>query len=342
MNDPIQEITRINQERQADAIALAKHNDLLNSNTQVQETIVKSASLLVDFLSQHVSKTQVVNQLTEIGTPDALRVVEAVNDLHETLRTHENTDLSEITEVMQGVLDEVKAIPKESIVIPEQEKDIDYSDRFTSLEEAVKAVSEADKAHKTTVEAPVVNVPETSVNVEAPDLKPLSKDLQAIKKAIKDTVYPTFDSSKLEKELTKQTKLLDKILDKPVGGGGGGGGSSFVAVNGDGIPQPLNINADGELMTTSAGGGGTTDAIQNVEMINALRALLQQIAVPSWFDPTTNTLRVGTTAVTVSSGTVTTVGAVTNLTNFGTNPADVMARDISINTWANAVRSTIS
>ena len=198
MNDPIQEITRINQERQADAIALAKHNDLLNSNTQVQETIVKSASLLVDFLSQHVSKTQVVNQLTEIGTPDALRVVEAVNDLHETLRTHENTDLSEITEVMQGVLDEVKAIPKESIVIPEQEKDIDYSDRFTSLEEAVRAVSEAVKAHKTTVEAPVVNVPETSVNVEAPDLKPLSKDLQAIKKAIKDTVYPTFDSSKLE------------------------------------------------------------------------------------------------------------------------------------------------
>ena len=88
--------------------------------------------------------------------------------------------------------------------------------------------------------------------------------------------------------------------------------------------------------------GGSTSEIQNVEIINALRALLQQMAVPSWFDPTTNTLRIGNNSVTVSSGTVTTVGTVTNLTNFGTNAADVMARDISINTWANTVRPTIS
>ena len=79
--------------------------------------------------------------------------------------------------------------------------------------------------------------------------------------------------------------------------------------------------------------------IQNVEIINALRVLLQQIATPVWYDPTTNTLKVGTHAVTVSSGTVTTV---TNLTNFGTNAADVMARDTSINTWANVARRTIS
>lgn len=86
----------------------------------------------------------------------------------------------------------------------------------------------------------------------------------------------------------------------------------------------------------------TPDDIQNVEIMNAIRTLLQQISVPSWFDPTTNTLRVGTTAVTVSSGTVTTVTTLTNQTNFGSQAADVLNRDISINTWANVARRTIT
>jgi len=101
-------------------------------------------------------------------------------------------------------------------------------------------------------------------------------------------------------------------------------------------------NSTGDTLEPYTGSTASIDTIQNVELINALRALLQQIAVPSWYDPTTNTLRVGTTAVTVSSGTVTTVTTVGAVTNFGTNAADVMARDISINTWANAARRTIT
>lgn len=81
------------------------------------------------------------------------------------------------------------------------------------------------------------------------------------------------------------------------------------------------------------------DDIQNIEIMNAIRVLLQQTAMPPWYDPTTATLRVGSLAVTLSSTNVTTV---TNLTNFGTSPADVMARDISINTWANNCRTTIT
>ncbi len=95
-------------------------------------------------------------------------------------------------------------------------------------------------------------------------------------------------------------------------------------------------NSAGDTLEPYTGVSSDPDSIQNVELVNVLRTLLQQISVPSWFDPTTNTLRVGTTAVTVSSGTV------TNLTNFGTNAADVMARDTSINAWANTVRRTIT
>jgi len=95
-------------------------------------------------------------------------------------------------------------------------------------------------------------------------------------------------------------------------------------------------NSAGDTLEPYTGVSSDPDSIQNVEIMNAITTLLQQIAVPSWYDPTTNTLRVGTTAVTVSSGTV------TNLTNFGTNAADIMARDISINTWANIARRTIT
>jgi len=76
--------------------------------------------------------------------------------------------------------------------------------------------------------------------------------------------------------------------------------------------------------------------IQNVEIVNVLRGILLALVNPPHMDKSQN--RVRETAV-VESGTITTV---TNLTNFGTQPADALYRLTSQNTWANMARRTIS
>lgn len=202
-----------------------RHNDLITQSIQTQETILRAFSSFVDYLDNRVGKTEVVNQLKTIGTPDALKVVDALNSLHETLKTHENTDLTEVTAIMQAVLDEAKLIPKElpqlkDIVIPEG---VDYSNQFEAMIGAVESLEEAVKAQETTVQAPVVNVDAPVVKVDAPDLKPLEKASQKLLDAIKGIVIPAqiqTDITPLLKEQKKTNKLLEEM---PIGGGGGGG-----------------------------------------------------------------------------------------------------------------------
>ena len=202
-----------------------RHNDLITQSIQTQETILRAFSSFVDYLDNRVGKTEVVNQLKTIGTPDALKVVDALNSLHETLKTHENTDLTEVTAIMQAVLDEAKLIPKElpqlkDIVIPEG---VDYSNQFEAMIGAVESLEEAVKAQETTVQAPVVNVDAPIVKVDAPDLKPLEKASQKLLDAIKGIVIPAqiqTDIQPLLKEQKKTNKLLEEM---PIGGGGGGG-----------------------------------------------------------------------------------------------------------------------
>ena len=202
-----------------------RHNDLITQSIQTQEIILRAFSSFVDYLDNRVGKTEVVNQLKTIGTPDALKVVDALNSLHETLKTHENTDLTEVTAIMQAVLDEAKLIPKElpqlkDIVIPEG---VDYSNQFEAMIGAVESLEEAVKAQETTVQAPVVNVDAPVVKVDAPDLKPLEKASQKLLDAIKGIVIPAqiqTDITPLLKEQKKTNKLLEEM---PIGGGGGGG-----------------------------------------------------------------------------------------------------------------------
>lgn len=209
---------------------------------QTQEVIAKSFKVLVDYLDKRVSKTNVVNQLREIGTPDALKVVGAVESLHETLKTHENTDLSEVTSVMKQMLTEVQKIPKENIELPEQ-KFVDYSKQFSGLEQAIKSVEKVVKAQKLIAEAPIVNLPETVVNVPEVDLKPLQDGLKSVVKAVNDILIPEYktDNTEVEKLIKKSNDLLKKLLDKPVGGGGGGGGRATPYEDSSGNPQFVTL-----------------------------------------------------------------------------------------------------
>ncbi len=239
MEDTLDKIRQVTTERAKQQLESARHQDLLDMQVQTQEMTVRSFQTLVEFMARNISKVEVLNQLKEIATPDVLALIPVIESLQASVEAKE-VDLTPVTALLQDVLNEAKQIPKE---LPEEKEDIDYSDRFKSLEDAIKTVTEAVKAQETTVEAPVVNVPETTVNVDAPDLKPLQKGFNDVVSAVKAIVIPevSLDTTRLEKEQKAQTKLLKEIRDKPIGGGGGGG-SSWIALNDEGTPVPIQLD----------------------------------------------------------------------------------------------------
>ncbi len=234
--------------------ALATKQEL--AQLKNQELIVQVAKSVVDFIAGHTTKTVVLNQIQDFATSkDAEKLVESITSLHDTLKTHENTDITPLTEVMNEALEQLKLIPKE---LPEEkeQKFVDYTQQIKDLTDAVDLVQEAIKAQKLDVEAPVVNVDAPVVNVDAPDLKPITKDLEkAFIKAIGGIPKPEpTDIKPLVTEQKKTNKLLLDIRDMPRGGGGGSG-STWIAVNSDGTPVPLELTADGKLpvsLTSSA------------------------------------------------------------------------------------------
>lgn len=248
------DLTRLNQIYEDNANKQSQAQEKLEkklAHLDMQETVVKSFAMLLDYLEGNVAKTVVVNQIKDFTTrQDAEKYIQSIDSLHETLKTHKNTDITPLTEVMNRVLAEVKAIPKEKVEleIPEHEE-IDYSDKFDALAKALDEVNAAIKAQDLNVEAPVVNVEAPTVQVDAPDLKPISKDLEkAFKTAISGIKYPElpkFDVSEVVKQQKKTNKLLE---DLPTGGGGGG--SSWPAVNADGNAAPLSVDATGAVKTS--------------------------------------------------------------------------------------------
>ncbi len=316
-----------------------QHADRIAQIGALEDSMFKAFDALIRYMDGKTTKTEVVNQLKSISTPDVDKVVTALSKLDADVLANK-LDLKPLEAILNGVKREVSLIPKSHATF--EQKD---SVKVTNLDEVKFDTSDLEKAIKGLKLDPKIDVKAPVVNVDKPDLKPLQDVMLDLLKAVKGQKYPEFpeipktDLSTVEKKLDVSNKHLKEIAEKKFGGGGGGGGNGTPYIDTTGKPMNVILTAEGKIPVAA---DSSPDAIQNVEMINALRALLQQIAVPSWFDPTTNTLRVGTTAVTVSSGTVTTVSTVTNLTNFGTNAADVMARDTSLNTWANVVRRTIS
>lgn len=246
-------LQQLNEQNAKSQLDDQRHKEVLLDNTNTQEVIVKSFSALVKFLDNRVSKTQVVNQLREIGTPDVEKVVTALASLHDTIKEHKNTDLTEITKVMQGVLDEVKQIPKQNPETPEQ-KFIDYSKQLSQLEKSIQTVEKAIKAQELKVDAPIVNVPETVVNVEKQNLDPLKNSITTgskdVVKAVKGIKYPELKTDAIEKLLKKNNKLLEELPDI-MPRGGGGGGSSWIATDQNGTPVPIELEADGSIPVTA-------------------------------------------------------------------------------------------
>lgn len=253
MDDPFKRLKEINEQKNKLQLDEAKHNDLVTSNIQTQQVILQSFTTLIEYLSNRVSKTEVINQLEQIGTPDVAYVVDSLNSLHDTLKTHENTDLTEITSVMKQVLDEAKKIPKELPEFKEREE-IDYSTQLEAMQKCLESLEDTVKDKELRVEAPIVNVDAPQVTVDAPDLKPLTNDIKkTFTEAVKKIVIPDYSkhNDKVEKELTKANKLLAKIADKPSGGGSNSGGLATPYVDSNSIPVFPVVDANGNIPTAS-------------------------------------------------------------------------------------------
>lgn len=273
--DGFDQFKKVQQDKSSAALSNKQRTEDQLMALQTQETIIKSIYYLVEYLDKKVTKTVVTNQLHSIGTPDALKVEKAVESLHSTLKTHKDTDLTPLTKVMGELLSEAKKIPKE---LPKQKDQqfVDYSKQLKSLEDAVKAVQKVVKEQKLIAEAPIVNVPETNVNVDAPDLKPLQQGFKDVVKAVRGVVIPEYktDNKEVEKLLKKSNKLLKELVDKPVSKGGGGG-QAWTAVNTAGIPMPLNLDVDGNLLTAGGGGGGNGAILDGAD--SAIKATVKDL-----------------------------------------------------------------
>jgi len=195
----------------------------------LQTLIIKGFNNLIGFLDGKVSKTEVVNQLKEISTPDVEKVVKALEKVDKTI-VGKDIDLKPILVALKGLKDEVSGIPS-NMPKPEKQKD---SVKVENLEEIVFDTAPLEKAIKelkldVKVGAPVINT-------EKVELKPLQDIMLDLLKAFNKQKFefpkefkvsnlkdvPLADLSKVEDKLDQSNKHLKVISEKKSGGGGGG------------------------------------------------------------------------------------------------------------------------
>lgn len=252
--DVLQQIEAQSPEAVAKREQDAKEAQRTQQLNTIQATIIESAKAIINYLDGKVTKTEVINQIQSVRTPDSEKVVTALNSLHDTLKTHENTDLSGVTTVLTQILKEAQAIPKthKDIRIPEPK---DYSKQLDGLTKAIQAVESVVKAQKLVVQPTKVDVAAPNVQVDAPNLKPLQTSISEVVKAVESIVIPEYktDNKAVEKLLKDSNKLLKDLLDKPVSRGGGGGGIASFRGS-DGNVTQVQLQGDGSIPVTLLAG----------------------------------------------------------------------------------------
>jgi hypothetical protein len=199
-----------------------RHKQNLQSMASLEKTVRSSISGLGTYLGDKTLKTEVVNQLKSISTPDVDKVVKAIEKLDKAL-ANKDVDLSPLVKGLSAVEQQLKLIPKEHADAPEAVESVSVSNLseidLKPLEKAIKGLKINPEVHV-----------KPEVNVEAPNLSPIKDALADVIDAIKQIpLAPETDLSKVEKKLDKSNELLKEIVEKPMGGGGGGGnGTPYV------------------------------------------------------------------------------------------------------------------
>lgn len=222
-----------------------------------ENTVVDGFNALIKFIDGKTTKTEVVNQLKSISTPDVDKVVTAVSKLDKDVLANK-LDLKPLVAQLTAINRHVSLIPKEHPEKPEPTESV----KVTNLSEVkldTSAVEKAIKELKLDVKAPIINT-------ETTDLTPVQDILLDLVKAFKNQKpveipkfpeIPSTDLTKVEKKLDLSNKHLKAIVDKPVGGGGGGGGNGTPYIDATGKPVNVELETDGSIpVTVLAGGAG--------------------------------------------------------------------------------------
>ena len=219
-----------------------RHKEQLERMKSLEMTVINSLRQLVQYLDGKTTKTEVVNQLKSIRTPDIEKAVEALNKLEATVSAGK-LDISPLVKGLDKLEKQLTELPRSFPEAPQPLDTVKVSNlsdiSFKSLESAVKSLK---------LEAPKVDV-KPEVNVDAPDLKPIQDSLLTVVEAIRSIPQPeAIDVSKVEIKLDEVNKKLQTLIEQPKGGGGGGGGVSFQ--DSAGKPIRVEVNADGTIPTT--------------------------------------------------------------------------------------------
>lgn len=264
--DKVKENSKKTTERLEKQAESDHKRQLLAKLEEVRATQLATMQALAKFLAGHTTKTEVVNQLKSIATPDALKVVAAVKALQKDINGKE-VDWSPVLPWLEKISEHLEAIPKEHPEMPEQQQ-VDMTRTNGLLESFGIALANM----KLVAEAPIVNVnvPKTELKIEKVDLKELKKPLADILEAFQSFEVPPVqftDMSEVQSLLEKSNELLEKIVKKPSGGGGGGGGGMVPYKDPNtGFSIQVTLNADGSIPVANAdgspigGGAGLTDA----------------------------------------------------------------------------------
>lgn len=218
MNQHIQNIKQYSENAKAKQELADRHKQTLTQLSDNKQAVFTATNELIKFLSKQTTRTEIVNPVRTVMTPDVDKVVRSLEHLNQSVNRIENTDLTPVVKVMADVLSELKTLPKD--IEFEQREDIKVSNlaEVTSvLENLVSEVQKLELNPEIKVDAPKVNVEAPVVNVEQ-DFTTLEKALKDVLKAVQKIAIPEVpktDLTGVEKALEKQSKQLDKLYDKP-------------------------------------------------------------------------------------------------------------------------------
>lgn len=316
-SDKLLENQKKTAERLAKQAELERHQQIVDALASIKKNDTIMTQALIGFLSGATSKTEVVNQLKEIKTPDVQKVVDAVEKLEKVV-VDKTVDLSPVVDALKGVESQLQLIPKEAPELPEA-PEVDFTATNEKLDAVLKAIQSLDLV----VEAPKVDVkvPKAQVNVEKVDLTEIKQPLLELLGAFHAFQIPepvVTDLTVVEELLSKANEILAKIEKKNFGGGGGGGGMVPFKdpVTGMSVQVPTTTGGGIPVQTPSGKDLATLDEQNNQsDILEEIQLAVEAIAFARGVAADLRVTVVGGTLPTVT--TVTTVTTLTNQSQMG-------------------------